>query len=83
MNQNLREATGGQLDITAIEFNDHGLVITLEGHNVNPSHMSKELNADPGSGEAGAGSGAGSGTGAGSEAGGTSGSNSDAPVRNT
>ena len=83
LNQNLREATGGQLDITAIEFNDHGLVITLEGHNVNPSHMSKELNADPGSGEAGAGSGAGSGTGAGSEAGGTSGSNSDAPVRNT
>lgn len=71
LNQNLREATGGQLDITAIEFNDHGLVITLEGRNVNPSDMSKELNATPGANPGGAGKGAGQGAGA----------NSTAPVR--
>ena len=64
LNHNLHEATGGQLDITKIEFNDHGLVITLEGHNVNPSHMSKELNAEPGTGQAGAGTGASAGSGA-------------------
>ena len=71
MNQNLREATGGQLDITAIEFNDHGLVITLEGRNVNPSDMSKELNATPGANPGGSGKDAEHGAGA----------NSTAPVR--
>lgn len=83
LNQNLREATGGQLDITAIEFNDSGLLITMEGHNVNPSHMSKELNAEPGTGETGAGAGTGADAGSGAKTGSPSGNNSDAPVRNT
>lgn len=47
LNENLRGATGGQLDITAIEFSEDGLLITMEGHNVNPAQMSKELNSTP------------------------------------